>query len=66
MEADAPMSVHEDEDADANGEVEEESVQCTKGKHTVARGCKIVNFLTFLFSFLVTNLLFPIHRRLVT
>jgi hypothetical protein len=58
MVADAPMSMHEDEDTDADGEVEEESVQCTKGKRTIARGHKIVSFLTFLFSCLVTNLLF--------
>jgi hypothetical protein len=38
------MSMHEDEDADANGEVEEESVQRAKGKRTIARGCKIVSF----------------------
>jgi hypothetical protein len=44
METDAQMSTHEDEDDDANGEVEEESVQCAKGKRTVARGRKIVSF----------------------
>jgi len=41
------MSMHED-DEDADGEVEEESVQRAKGKHTVARGCKIVSFWFFL------------------
>jgi uncharacterized protein YgfB (UPF0149 family) len=43
-ETNAQMSMHEDEDKDANGEVEEESVQCAKGKRTVARGRKIVSF----------------------
>jgi hypothetical protein len=48
MEADAQMSAHED-DKDADGEVEEESVQHTKGKCTIARGCKIVSFRLFPF-----------------
>jgi hypothetical protein len=44
VEADAPMSVHEDENSDTNGEVEKVSVQCTKGKHTIVRGHRIVSF----------------------
>jgi hypothetical protein len=48
-EADAQMSTHEDEDKDTDGEVEEESVQRTKGKCTIARGCKIVSFQLFPF-----------------
>jgi len=46
VEADAQVSMHED-DEDANGEVEAESVQRTKGKRTIARGCKIVSFRFF-------------------
>jgi hypothetical protein len=40
------VSVHED-DKDADGEVEEESVQHAKGKRTIARGRKIVSFRFF-------------------
>jgi hypothetical protein len=45
-EADAQVSMHED-DKDADGEVEEESVQHAKGKHTIARGRKLVSFRFF-------------------
>jgi hypothetical protein len=45
-EADAEVSAHED-DEDADGEVEEESVQRAKGKCTVARGRKLVSFRFF-------------------
>jgi hypothetical protein len=47
-EADAQVSAHED-DEDADGEVEEESVQHAKGKRTVARGRKLVSFCFSLF-----------------
>jgi hypothetical protein len=60
-EADAQVSAHED-DEDANGEVEEESVQRAKGKCTIARGRKLVSFRFSLF-FIITNSL--ICRRLV-
>jgi hypothetical protein len=57
VEADAQVSAHED-DEDANGEVEEESVQRAKGKRTVARGCKIVSLWFFPSSLLLLIPLF--------
>jgi hypothetical protein len=54
------VSAHED-DKDADGEVEEESVQHAKGKCTIARGCKLVSFRFFFPSSLL--LLIPLFAE---
>jgi len=60
VEADAQVSMHED-DKDANGEVEEESVQRAKGKRTVARGRKLVSFLSLSIS--IANAFLVVQAR---